>query len=86
MRFGKISLAAMAAAALITAPVAAQTGKAGSSAIAAAKAKRANIAAKRENKLGGEGVSTPIILVLAAAAVVGAVLLITANDDPATST
>jgi hypothetical protein len=73
MRFGKISLAAVAAASLVSAPVMAQ------SLSPAAKAVGANT--QEESKLAaGTGV---IIAVVAASAVVGAVVIASGNDDDA---
>jgi hypothetical protein len=76
MRFGKLSLAALAAASLVVAPVAAQTAKT-SKAVAAAKAKRA----AAEAKLGGEGGSSGVIIaIVAALAVVGGIVIAAGND------
>ena len=79
MRFGKVSLAAIAAASLISAPVVAQAVQPASKATAA-QAKRAGVA-KEESKLGGG--SGVIVAVLAAAAVIAGIVIAAGNDDDA---
>jgi hypothetical protein len=72
MRFGKISLAAIAAASLVSAPVMAAVAPAGKT-VAASKVKRVGAVRKTENKLGGG--SGIIVAVLAAAAVIGGIVI-----------
>jgi Na+/proline symporter len=79
MRFGKISLAAIAAASLVSAPVMAQSLSPSVKAVGASKVKRVGANAKEESKLGGG--SGVIIAVLAAAAVVGGIVIAAGNDD-----
>ena len=67
MRFGKVSLAALAAASLISAPVVANAASASKS-VSAEKSKRAGSATKEESKLGGG--SGVIVGVIAAAAII----------------
>ena len=81
MRFGKISLAAVAAAALASAPVMAESLSPSVKAVAASKVKRAGAATKGESKLGGG--SGVIVAVLAAVAVVGGIVIAAGNDDDA---
>lgn len=71
MRFGKISLAALAVATLVTAPVVAQAN------VAAAKVERANAARKQENKLGG----SILLALLSLGAVVAGIIVATGNND-----
>jgi hypothetical protein len=80
MRFGKVSLAAIAAASLISAPVVASAATASKS-VAAAKSKRAGAASKEESKLGGG--SGVITAVLAAAAIIAGIVIAAGNDDDA---
>ncbi len=77
MRFGKVSLAAVAAVALAGAPVIAQAAPAKP---VAGKIQRAG-AAKEESKLGGG--SGVIVAVLAAAAVIAGIVIAAGNDDDA---
>ena len=79
MRFGKISLAAVAAASLVSAPVMAQSLSVASKAVGASKVKRVGATSKQENKLGrGSGV---IVAILAAIAVIGGIVIAAGNDD-----
>ena len=79
MRFGKISLAAVAAASRVSAPVMAQSLSPASKAVGASKVKRVGAASKEESKFGsGSGV---IIAILAAAAVIGGIVIAAGNDD-----
>ena len=80
MRFGKISLAAVAAASLVSAPVMAQSLSVASKAVGASKVKRVGATSKQENKLGGRG-SGVIAAILAAAAVIGGIVIAAGNDD-----
>jgi hypothetical protein len=79
MRFGKISLAAVAAAALASAPVMAESLSPSVKAVGASKVKRAGAAAKEESKLGGG--SGVIVAILAAVAVIGGIVIAAGNDD-----
>ncbi len=79
MRFGKLSLAAIAAASLVSAPVMAQSLSPAAKAVATSKVKRAGASTKEENKLGGG--SGVIIAVLAAAAVIAGIVIAAGNDD-----
>ena len=79
MRFGKISLAAIAAASMVSAPVMAQSMSPAAKAVATSKVKRAGASTKGENKLGGG--SGVIIAILAAAAVIGGIVIAAGNDD-----
>lgn len=79
MRFGKFSLAAIAAASLVSAPVMAQSLSPAAKAVSTSKVKRAGAATSEESKLaGGTGV---IIAVLAAIAVIGGIVIAAGNDD-----
>lgn len=79
MRFGKISLAALAAASLVSAPVMAESLSPAAKAVGTSSVKRVGAATKEESKLaGGSGV---IIAVLAAAAVIGGIVIAAGNDD-----
>ena len=79
MRFGKISLAAVAAASLVSAPVMAQSLSPASKAVGASKVKRIGAASKEESKLeNGSGV---IVAILAAIAVIGGIVIAAGNDD-----
>lgn len=78
MRFGKISLAAMAAASMVSAPVMAQSLSPAAKAAAASKVKRAGASTKGENKLEGTGV---IVAILAGVAVVGGIIVAAGNDN-----
>jgi hypothetical protein len=80
MRFGKVSLVAIAVASLVAAPVVAQTAPASKS-VAASKVKRVGAAAKAESKLGGEGGNGVIVAVLAAAAVIAGIVIAAGNND-----
>jgi hypothetical protein len=81
MRFGKFSLAAVAAAALVSAPVMAQSLSPAAKAVGASKVKRVGAGANEENKqAGGTGV---IVAILAAVAVVGGIVIAAGNDDDA---
>ena len=79
MRFGKISLAAVAAASLVSAPVMAQSLSVASKAVGASKVKRVGATSKQENKLGGG--SGVIVAILAAAAVIGGIVIAAGNND-----
>ncbi len=80
MRFGKVSLAALAAASLISAPVVAQATTS-TKAPAKASVKRAASAAKEESKLGrGSGV---IVAVLAGAAIIAGIVIAAGNKNDA---
>jgi len=81
MRFGKLSLAAIAAASLVSAPVMAQSLSPAAKAVGASKVKRVGVATKEENKLGGG--SGVIVAVLAAVAVIGGIVIAAGNDDNA---
>ncbi len=79
MRFGKISLAAMAVASLVSAPVMAESLSPAAKAVGASTVKRVGAATKEESKMGGgTGV---IVAVLAAAAVIGGIVIAAGNDD-----
>lgn len=78
MRFGKISLAAVAAAALLSAPVMAQSASTASKSVGVSKVKRAGAAAKEESKQASSGLL--IGLGVAAAVIVGIVVL--SDDGP----
>ena len=71
MRFGKISLAALAVASFVSAPVLAQAN------VAAAKVERAGAPRKQENKLGG----SILLALLALGAVVAGIVIATGNND-----
>jgi hypothetical protein len=78
MRFGKISLAAIAAASLVSAPVMAEVAAPAKS-VAVSKVQRVGKARSAENKIGkGSGV---IVALLAAAAVVGGILIASGNNN-----
>ena len=78
MRFGKNSLAAIAAATLVLAPVAAQAAPAAKS-TATAQVERVGADRKDENKLsGGTGI---LIAVLAAAAIIAGILIAADNNS-----
>ena len=79
MRFGKISLAAIAAASLVSAPVMAESLSPAAKAVGASKVKRVGANAKAESKLGGG--SGVIVAVLAAAAVIGGIVIASGNDE-----
>lgn len=74
MRFGKISLAAVAAAALVSAPVVAQSAKAKP---VAAKVEREGAARKDESKLRG-GFIIPLIAIIA---IITGIVIAAGNDD-----
>lgn len=79
MRFGKFSLAAVAAASLVSAPVMAQSLSPAAKAVGASKVKRIGAGTNEENKQdGGTGV---IVAILAAVAVVGGIIIAAGNDD-----
>ena len=78
MRFGKISLAAIAAASLVTSPVMAQALSPAAKAVSESKVKRIGADRDSESKLGGSGI---FIAVLAAAAIVGGIVIAASNDD-----
>ncbi len=80
MRLGKI-LAIASAATLMCAPIAAQASTASKS-VAASKVQRAGVAKKGESKLGGEGGSTTLIAIGAAAAIILGIVLLTGDDSP----
>ena len=77
MRFGKLSLAAIAAVSLLSAPVMAQATPVASKSVGVSKVKRVGAATKDESKQGGNGLI--IGLVAAAAVIVGIVVL--SGDD-----
>jgi hypothetical protein len=79
MRFGRLTLAAVAAASMLTAPVMAESLSPSAKAIGTSKVKRAGAPVTKENKLGG-GNGT-IIAIVAAAAVILGIVLISGNDD-----
>jgi hypothetical protein len=81
MRFGKLSLAAISAASLVSAPVMAESLSPAAKAVGASKVKRTGAATKEENKLGGG--SGVIVAVLAAVAVIGGIVIAAGNDDNA---
>jgi hypothetical protein len=78
MRFGKISLAALAAASLVSAPVMAQVAAPAKS-TAVAKIQRVGKANTAENKLG-KG-SSVIVALLAAAAIIGGIAIAAGNNS-----
>jgi hypothetical protein len=75
MRFSKISLAALAAATLVSAPVVAQAKSTAKQAVA--KVERKAAARKSESKMGG----SILLAILALAAVVGGIVIATGSDD-----
>lgn len=77
MRFGKFSLAAVAAASLLSAPVMAQAVST-PNAVGVSKVKRVSANAKDESKQAGSGV---IIAIVAAVAVIGGIVLAAGNDS-----
>lgn len=78
MRFGKISLAAVAAASLMSAPVMAQAVSAAPNANSTAQVKRAGAEREDENKIGrGAGV---ILGILALVAIVGGIVIASGNN------
>lgn len=82
MRFGKISLAALAAASLVSVPAMAQSLSPTAKAVGASKikAKRIGASTKGENK--AEGSTGIIIGVVAAAAVIGGIIILSDDDEP----
>jgi hypothetical protein len=80
MRFGKLSLAAVAALSLVSAPVMAETASAASKVVGVSKVKRVGAASKNESKQASSGLL--IGLAAAAAVIVGIVVL---SDDNSTS-
>ena len=78
MRFGKITLAAIAAASLVSAPV--MAAAAPSKAVAVSKVKRVGAVRKTESKLGGG--SGVLVAILAAAAVVGGIVIAASSKSP----
>jgi hypothetical protein len=78
MRFGKISLAAIAAASLVSAPVMAESLSPAAKAVGASKVKRVGANTKEESKLGG---GSGVIVAVLAAAVVGGIVIASGNDD-----
>lgn len=79
MRLGKISLAAIAAASLVSAPAMAESLSPATKAVGASKVKRVGANTKEESKAaGGTGV---IVALLAAAAVIGGIVIAAGNDD-----
>ena len=80
MRFGKTTLAAISALALITAPAVAQAAESKAKPVSSS-VKRVNTAANKENKLGG-GNGTIVAIVAAAAIILGIVLLSDDSDSP----
>jgi hypothetical protein len=81
MRFGKLSLAAVAAASLVSAPVMAQSLSPAAKAVGASKVKRVGANTAEESKLGGG--SGVIVAVIAAVAVIGGIIIAAGNDDDA---
>ena len=79
MRFGKQTLAAISAFALMAAPAVAQAAETKAKPVSS-KVKRAAPAVAKENKLGGE--NGVIIAVVAAAAVILGIVLLSDDDDP----
>lgn len=78
MRFGKVSLAALAAASLISAPAVAQSANA-TKAPVKESVKRAGTATKDESKLGrGSGV---IVAILAGAAIIAGIVIAAGNNN-----
>lgn len=77
MRFGKNSLAAVAAATLVLAPTVAQAAPAAKA--AATQVQRAGASLQDENKLeGGTGI---ILAILAAAAIIAGIVIAADNED-----
>ncbi len=79
MRFGKISLAALAAASLVSAPVVAQAQTKAPAKVAAKKVERKGAARKQEQKLGGG--SGVFLGLLALVAIVGGIVIAAGNND-----
>ncbi|VAV97797.1 hypothetical protein MNBD_ALPHA04-1778 [hydrothermal vent metagenome] len=81
MRFGKIGMAAIAAASLVSTPVLAQVAQ---PVAKVSEAVRADASATEESKLeGGSGI---IVAVLAAAAIIGGIIIAAdGSDDTPTS-
>ena len=77
MRFGKITLAAVAAASLVSAPVMAQSLSPSADVAGISKVKRVGGSASEESKLRGGGV---IIAILAAAAVIAGIIIVSGNN------
>ena len=78
MRFGKVSLAVITAASLISAPVVASAATA-SKTVSAAKSKRAGAASNDESKLGrGSGV---IVAILSAALIIAGIVVAAGNKS-----
>ena len=77
MRFGKITLAAVAAASLVSAPVMAQSLSPSAHVAGISKVKRVGGSASEESKLRGGGV---IIAILAAAAVIAGIIIVSGNN------
>lgn len=78
MRFGKISLAAVAAASLVSAPVMAQSLSPAAKAVGASKVQRIGATSKEENKLGGG--SGVIVAAIAALLIIGGIVIAAGND------
>jgi hypothetical protein len=77
MRFGKLSLAAVAVASLVSMPTLAQAASA--NAVGASKVQRVGATTKRENKQdGGSGI---IIAIVAAVAVIGGIVIAAGNNN-----
>jgi Na+-driven multidrug efflux pump len=80
MRFGKLSLAAVAVASLVTAPVMAQSVSASTNtSIASSKVKRIGAASRDESK-AGPGI---VVGIIAAVVIIGGIILL--SDDDSTS-
>jgi len=79
MRLGKLSLAAVAAASLVSAPVMAESLSPAAKSVGASKVKRVGATTKEESKLGGG--SGVIVAILAAVAVIGGIVIAAGNDD-----
>ena len=77
MRFGKISLAVLAAASLVSAPV--MAAAAPSKATSVSQVKRVGAVRKTENKLGGG--SGVLVAILAAAAVIGGIVIAAGSNN-----
>ena len=79
MRFGKVSLAVIAAASLISAPVAANAVNASKS-VSAAQSKRVGATSNDESKFGGRG-SGVIVGLLAAALIIAGIVVAAGNKS-----
>ena len=77
MRFGKISLAAVAAASLVSTPVMAQSLSPSAKAVGASQIKRISAKSKQENK----DTSGVVVGVLAGIAVIGGIIIAAGNNN-----